>query len=241
MGKWLLLLLIVFGLIETLTAQDRYFPHITSNTSEFTTEIILENKTEEMSVYRIVPYTQEGMALPAVLGSVEPGETQKWNWLDLLGSPGAASFVISETWELGDENFSSEHTTFTVVYRLADDAGSPVHIPVNLELSTSWRLFSGNWDLVYDGIAVVNYGNAPTNITITNLDESGQVLTEKVIREGLAPNEKLLVVLGPGNIDFPDQGSNIFEISGDQPLGVIGIQGNLNQSLFLWSSQVTPF
>lgn len=142
---------------------------------------------------------------------------------------------------MGSRNAASEGIRVTLAYSLRNGEGSPVYVPEQDTAATRWRLFSGDGERVFDGFAIVNLGPEATFLTIRQLDKLGQVIEEILLTDILPVFGKRLLVLGEGTTAAFDRSiSNIFEIEASQRIVVLGLQGDLVNSQYLWRNTVYP-
>jgi len=217
--------------------QERFIPHITDLNGDFQTWIILENISTEFDTFQLSVYTKEGYPRPPVLGSLQPGEIQIYEQLDLLGNEpdvGSSHFLI------GSENHPATNIKFSVAYGLKSGEGSPAYAPEMNDVAPLWRLFAGNWPEVYDAIAVVNFGEEAATIKVVHRALDRTMIKEFVMAENALPLSKTLYVIGGMNSIFDRTKSPIFEIESNQNIGVSALQGDLPDSQYLWVNLATP-
>lgn len=83
-------------------------------------------------------------------------------------------------------------------------------------------VFLGEKDLVFDGMAAVNVGNASTSIRAELLSESGSVLETQTLIGSLAARAKTLAVFGD---TFSNSAGFAVRIVSDEPLSAIYLRG----------------
>ncbi len=121
----------------------------------------------------------------------------------------------------------------------ANGFDSPAHLSESIEPTTTWRVFPGNWDLVFDGLAIVNTGGSDASIVVRQVRNDGGVIASRTIVENLGPAAKYLYV--PAN-EFQAVAETYFEIQGTQPLAVTSIRGTYASSgfVYLWENKAIP-
>lgn len=213
----ILLCFLVFG-GGTLAGQTRLIPHVTAPGGGFSTTVVLENVSELDAGYALQPYDRDGRVLPRVSGTVEAFATVQVGTSEIFGPSNAVShFVIVE---------SSENVLVRVAYEVAAGRGSPAHMAESIEQKRQWRLFAGEWDTVFDGIAVVNMGSAATDVTISQISDTGVELQTETVILDLAPMAKgLYVIGGPSGSVFSSAAGGYFLVSASQNLAITALRG----------------
>lgn len=214
-------LLLSFGLcvlgVSSALAQTRMVSHITDINGGFATSIVVENTGATTQSLTLTPYASDGTALDAVQLDVDASSVFRSEAHALLGDS-ASHFTIE----------GSDDVKVNTFYDFKSGANaSPAFVGESQEQGSSWRLFPGNWDQVFDGIAVVNTGSEPTDVWIAQKDDHNNVVTAKKVADQLAPNAKALFVVGSPTIRDFDASVGYFEVSGDQLLDVTALQGTL--------------
>ncbi|MCB1052206.1 MAG: hypothetical protein H6510_05215 [Acidobacteria bacterium] len=205
-------------LIGCSFAQTRMVPHITASGGGFTTTVLVENTGELALPYQILARRSNGTSLSTRSGQLQPGELKIEN---------AATWFGSEAAYLEIQHDSSA-VQVTVAYQAASGVTSPVHVRESNQQASRWRLFAGNWDEVFDGLALINRGNSATDVWVRQYDGQDQLLQEMKIATALAPNAKQLAIVGaPGNQPYMARADAVYEVQADQPLAVTALRGTL--------------
>ncbi len=101
--------------------------------------------------------------------------------------------------------------------------------------------FSGDWDVVFDGIAVVNMGSEATDVRVRQKRLRGGTINEVTAITNLAPRAKGLYVIGsPSGSEFSDTQDTYCEIEGSQDLALVALRGTPPGSHvgYLWENAI---
>lgn len=203
----------------------RYLAHITSETGGFDTDIIAHNLGDTQGVVGILPFDSDGNALDGAEISLAPGETKTFLKTELL-DPAASHALVT----------GSVDCVVSTGYRarVADASTAPVHETELIE--DSFLVYPGEWDILFDGIALVNAGGEPATITVDQIDDNGNVLDTVTLVDGLAVNAKFLGVL-EGQLEAnPD---TILRFNTNQPLAVLTLRLS-KDARFLYNNPPLP-
>lgn len=209
-------------------AQMRMVPHVTGETGGFRTTIILENTTGRSQTFLLRPYDLVGQTLETITGTLANQETRFLSVAGLTGSP-MSHFVID----------ASSNVRVSVAYRVAQGPGTPVQVNETQVSAQRWRLFPGDWDVVFDGLAVVNVGTRETDVEIRQCDLFGSVLQRVTVISALEPMAKGLYVLGaPAGSEFSSRLDTYFEVLTSQPVMLTALRGTPPDAEvnFLWQA-----
>ena len=204
----------------------RMVPHVTQSGGNFTTEVILANLTDTIQNYDLTAYDSSGNQIGTAQGSVDPNLTLYQPAETLFGSQNVSHFSISE--ETG--------VAVTVAYQANIQGSGPAHVQETSLQAPIWRFYPGNRQVTWDGLAVVNTGNAPTDITVRQIGSGGALLANATPIANLAPNAKGLYVIGGG---FQPVADAHYEISATQPLALTTLRGT-QTSDFFWENVSAP-
>lgn len=210
--------------------QTRMISHVTPVGGGFTTQVQIENPTASQQEIRLVPYDLDGNQLTPFEASL-PGQSTIWGASsEIFGSGAAVSHFIIE----GDAA-----AKVTVAYDFGAGNGSPAHVRSSDVRASGWRVFPGEWSLVFDGLAIVNTGREKTDVWISQKDYANNIIRVEKVAEGLAPNAKALYVIGsPNGSSFSLDSESTFEISADQKLAITALRGTLGneEAGLLWGN-----
>jgi len=86
-----------------------------------------------------------------------------------------------------------DFVTVMLTYRATTKDGATAHVREQTEVGAHFRIFTGEWDTVWDGAAMVNLGTLPAHIELIAFDGTGEEIYRSTLDDGLAPDAKLLV------------------------------------------------
>jgi penicillin amidase len=200
-------------------AQTRIIPHVTRVGGGFTTTVILENGSVSGQSLTLSAFDSTGARLGDVTVELSGREVINQDIETLFpGLDGVSHFEIQ----------GSEEIQASVNYNFASGQGSPALVREANETASRWRLFPGDWNNIFDGIAVVNTGEEVTDLWVAQKDFNNNVIDARQIATELAPNAKALFVIGsPADEVFADRDDVYYEVSGDQLLAVTALRGTL--------------
>lgn len=203
----------------------RRVSHVADPDGIFGTTVILVNDTNKPQSYKLTPRDGSGEPLPAATGTVLPHSVSYASLEALFGGARVSHFDISE----------QTGVQVRVAYQTVD--GSPATIRESSQESRRWRVMPGNWDLVFDGLALVNTGPLPAEIRLRQVNEDGGVIASAVLPEALGPGAKTLVVLDEV---FSSAAQAHVEVLSTQPLAVTAVQGTKNAPRIVWQGEADP-
>ena len=196
-------------------SQSRIIPHLTQAGGGFSTTILIENRGSSSATLQLQPYTASGQALENTDVTIPGGTTLSEQAVVLLPD-GSAYFHIE----------ASNDIQVMVAYQVASGQGSPAHLGETREQSTSWRIFPGNWDIVFDGVAVVNLGTESTDVQIEHHLMDGSLIQSLTALSDLGPNQKQLYVIGsPSGSSFDSGIEGYFDLKATQPIVMASLRG----------------
>ena len=212
-------------------AQTRMIGHISKESGGFIPGLIIANTNySENGTVTFTPYAQDGTVMEAVSVSLNAGVTEFKSMENVFNTSDVSHFMI-------------EGDTFievSITYQSTQVQSSPVHVHESSVQSGGWRLYAGNWDVVWDGLALVNTGTMATDIHLIQRSANGALIASYDGLSGVAPNEKKLYVL---STDFSAVAGSYFEIVSNQPLSVVSLRGTYNWSeyQYLWENAAVKF
>ncbi len=123
-------------------------------------------------------------------------------------------------------------TLVSIAYQ-ALTGGSPGLVYESTVTATAWRLYPGNWDLTWDGFAVVNRSEVSTNVSVIMKNAAGETLDERTNEAltSLPANGKGLAIISA--MGFTALEKAYFVIRADKPLALIALRGSQNGT-YLW-------
>ena len=204
-------------------AQKRMIAHVTSPTGGFTSKLILANLTEASRSYNLQGFNREGTQIATSEGVLDPFETLTGD-SDTLFSQQVSHVEITQ----------AEGVHVTVEYQRDREGTGPAQVHESDRQAALWRIFPGNDEVTWDGIAVVNTGMEIVEITATQLDTSGNVIGgPRTVAQNLGSFVKVLYLFGN---DFENVGQSVFEIEATGPIALTALRGNL-ASDYLWENK----
>ncbi len=212
-------------------AQTRIIPHITRAGGGFKTEIILENTTTSTQPYQFHSFDTSGQLLAIHSGIHQANSISVLEPDQLFGAQNDVSHFTIE---------ASSGITVAVTYQAASGPGSPAHVRESSVQAKTWRLYAGNWSLIFDGFAAINTGSAAADISLAQVDANGQDLATQVVQTGLQPNAKKLFVMSDA---FQTMDDVYYEIRSNQPLAVTSLRGTAPSADegYLWENSAAQF
>ena len=220
MLKYILSIGIVMSFISGYS-QTRIVPHVTAADGDFSTTLVIENTSVISQSLTLTPYSIDGAVMEDVQLDVAAQAVMRADAHTLLGA--SSSHVVID---------GSDEIKINTYYDFKAGNSNPAFVGESQQQGSSWRLFTGNWEQVFDGIAVVNMGSVPTDVWIAQKNDQNEVIATRKIATALAPYAKALYVIGsPSKSEFASVDS-YFEVSGDQYLAVTALQGtHVNDTL----------
>ncbi len=201
----------------------RAIVHVTSATGGFQSQILLSNPSENEKSFTLLGYGLTGNLESTATGSVAAGQTQFGSIQQLFGAD-ITHFDISNDTEL----------LVQIRYQRNQAPSGPAHVPTLSRFGRNWRIYPGKPSVTWDGLAVVNRGQAPADIQVWQLDEHGSLIRGPIkALDQLPPSAKGLYLFSS---DFSPEENAYFEITADEPLAVMALRGN-HQSDFIWENQ----
>ena len=222
-------MMILLGMLTPLLGQMRIIPHLTRPDGGFASLIILANTSHETQEYHLQGYTEEGMAIPLTVGSLEGNMTGEFAPDLLFGRNDVSHFTIA----------TEDNVAVSIAYEVADGSASPAHVREADSVSYRWRIYPGNWGDIIDGLAAVNMGSTTGDFNIRQIDASGDVIEERVAFPAVPASAKRLYLF---ETDFTNQAGAYFEIFSDQELAVTALRFSRSPEgpAYFWENRATP-
>lgn len=208
--------------------ETRILAHLTRDGSPFRSTVIVENFGSTAQAYRFTPYGQDGAQYSSHSGQVPPHSATYVDPEALFGTSIMSHFEIS-----GDSK-----VMVSVAYE-GQGQSTPVYVPEQCDQAKTWRILPGNWNTVFDGLAVVNMGQAPTDLVLHQQAQDGSRVQTTTVATGLASKAKALYVLDTDFSQIPD---TQFILEATQPVVVVAIAGSRPGApvSFLWVNAAFP-
>lgn len=188
----------------------RWLAHITSDSGGFSTDLIFHNQADSNETVQLIPYTADGMQLTPVNRTVGAGQTLRFPKADLLPSD-ASHLAIS----------GSTDCIVSAGYRANRDGASTSVTHEAAPIGNAFYVYPGEWNVLFDGVALINTGDSDANITLTQIGDDGQIKQTVTLTEALAPNAKYLGLF-EGLI--PEDANTIIKIESNQPLALLSLR-----------------
>ncbi|MDJ0836664.1 MAG: T9SS C-terminal target domain-containing protein [Acidobacteriota bacterium] len=161
---------------------DRVVNHVTRTTQDFSTTISMVNTGDSVETVTLIPCDAAGNALTAATFQVGADNTLSVASTDAFPGQEVSHFSIS----------ASDNVRVVAGYKITTITGATAHVNETTETGTSFDILPGEQDVVFDGLALVNHGDAASTVTIITYDAAGNEITTST-QDPLAPNAKLLV------------------------------------------------
>lgn len=199
---------------EDLPQTLRWLPHISRTGGGFKTQIYLRSEEPDTSIARLFPYDQEGQTLTPREIPLNQGELQILDADEVFGGESVSHVGVN----------ASDKVFATVSFRAANGQGASAQVPLSEKPCTSATFYPGEWDWIFDGIALVNVGDAAAEIWVHQLSSTGVPLASRQLTENalLAPHAKLLAVLSD---EFEPIPLSFFRVESSQPYHWVLLRG----------------
>ncbi|MDJ0842284.1 MAG: hypothetical protein QNK37_37630 [Acidobacteriota bacterium] len=198
-------------------------PHLTRLDGTFTTVLRLANTTEEAQTYSMTFYAEDGSVLGTADGALDSRAQVDFNGAELLDGQPVSHVQLAE----------NNGIRAVAIYKALGEDRGPAQVWSTTRCNSQWLISLGDDKLTFDGLAVVNMGDASTGITVTFYDETGALLQTQTLTEELAARAKGLFNLSA--LTIPD-GAASLRVSANQFLVVTALRGDFD-STFLWQNQ----
>lgn len=215
----------------------RIVPHLTRADGGFVTRLLVENLADVAQPFLFHGFDEAGEPLPMLLNLLVPIPPHSVAFLhmrNLFPDVAQASHFTYETRSLLDSipGVEVEPLVVSVFYEYTN-GGLPAQVRASETKGTRWRLFAGDWQLGFDGLAVVNVGEAAADVWIHQYDFEGNLLQSEILASGLGRFAKSLYVLGSNRASaFTPREEAYYEITADQNLAVTALRGDGSQTLW---------
>ena len=190
--------------------ESRWIAHITSENGGFDTDVMLHNSSDSEKSVTLQPYDLSGQEMDPVKVSVAANATLRFAKTDLFNGDTSHASISG-----------APECQVTVGYRAKGPDSSTANIHEGPPVGTAFTLYPGEWDLLFDGFALVNTGDGNATITVTQIGDDGQERATAVLAQDLAPNAKFLGLL-EGVIE--EDPNAIIQVESTQPLAVLSLR-----------------
>jgi len=199
--------------------------HVTRPDGGFTTRLAIANVSEEPQTAALFGYNAAGEQLAMAQRRLEPKAILVEDAHALFGADVSHAFAEVQ-----------RGIDITAVYRATAAGSAPAHVRAATPVALVWRLFPGEAEVQWDGLAVVNRSDRSARIDIRGYDAAGRVLDEALLTADLAPRGKIQATL---DALFEDVDAAYYEIVADQPISLLALRGDWSRR-FLWQNLATP-
>lgn len=206
---------------------ERWLPHVTPPDAPFTTTILATNFSGGPVRAELVPYLEDGSASAPLSLEVPAGASLARLSTELFGQENISHIGIC-----GDSSLA-----FSAAHRIASIQGASAHSNETSTVDTEFLFYPGEWEIVFDGMALINVGDAPAGVTAVLLDRDNQEVARAILNDALAPSAKQLAVF---DAEFPGRRGQAVRLESTQPAVVLMLRGTRppNEPMLLY--QVVP-
>ncbi|CAM2069086.1 hypothetical protein SCOR_27200 [Sulfidibacter corallicola] len=197
---------------NTGVTTDRWVGHVTRLNAGFQTNLHMYNTGSADASMTLHPYALDGSALTPRTANVPAGEIVVSSNNDLFGEDVSHFFIEG-----------SEAVTVTASYRADVDAAATAELNESSAAYTKFSFYAADWNLVFDGLALINVGPQPATVTVTQRDAMGNELASATIVDGLASGAKQLYTFTAQNLS--DNPGSLIEVTSTQPASVVLLRG----------------
>jgi len=196
---------------EIELAQSRWIAHVTRFGGGYTTQFTFQNRTNSQESVVLAGFLADGTSAASVQVDVPAGTSVMRSHEELFGNTEISHFQI----------VGSSDVVVSAAYKIAQGEGASAHVHESSSIGESFWIYTGETEYIFDGMAAINLGNAPAQITATMWDSQGNLIDQVTIEEALPPFSKTLAVFG--NL-FPNQ-NGIIRIQSDQDMMPVFLRG----------------
>lgn len=204
---------------------NRWVAHITSESGGFDTDVMVHNTSNSSKTITFHPYTTAGASLIPVDVTVPANTTRRFAKLDLFNGDTSHAKITGST-----------DVIVTLGYRSRVPDSSTAQIHEATPVGTSFEIYPGSWDVLFDGFAIVNTGNATTSLQVSQLNDDGTTTTPVTLTNALAPNAKFLGLLEGVIANNPN---SIIRVEASQPLAILALRLT-KDSRYLYGNEILP-
>lgn len=205
----------------------RWLPHITKLGGLFQTSFTLSNQSANAGSITLHPYDSAGNRLAEKTYNLAPWQFQSFTTTSQFPGVDVSHISIS-----GDKT-----VVVTAAYRIASGPGATAHVNETSHRGNTFTIYPGEWDTIFDGMALVNLSTSPADINAVQYSKQGKVLSEIHLKDSLAPYAKTLAVFGS---DFPSIPGSIIQVTSSQPAAVTFLRGSYPGSTKAYLYQTVP-
>ena len=217
---------IFFIVSMMLTGQTRVIGHIATDKDHFTNTLWIFNPSSEPLTYRLKAYRESGELLDSKEMSAAAYNTEAHNIAQL--------FSILPDYILVEE---ASELNITIGYASASGEGAIAYAQATEESAPFWRVYPGNWDVSFDGLAILNLSGQTSDLSIIQRDLTGGNIDS--ISFEIEAGAKVKLVLAN---EFSWNESCFFDITASQAVGVVALGGSYPgiEPSYLWTNPAVP-
>jgi len=186
----------------------RAINHVTRTDQDFATTFFMVNNAGSDQTVTLHAYAADGSALGSRDYTVAAGGTASTLSTDAF--PGMEVSHVSI--------YGSDYVRVSAGYKVTTTTGATAHVNETTQTSTSFAILPGEGDVVFDGMALVNYGNADATVNVTYYDAAGNQ-TGAESAATVAPKAKMLVAFAA------PAGTSLIQVDSSRQAGVVFLRG----------------
>ena len=195
----------------TTVPGDRLLGHITRPDGGFRTELRMLNQGQSAAQVTLQPYLADGSAMAPMTMDVPGDDYSRVLTSDLFGNEPVSHIEVT----------ANNDVIVIASYRV-NGSGASAELNESVRKANLFRIYQGESDLVFDGLALVNRGDSPATVTVTQWSTGGTVLATTTLTSDLGPNQKMLQVLGDVLMDEP---GSVIEVRSSEPSEAVFLRG----------------
>ncbi|MCB1044743.1 MAG: hypothetical protein KDC35_17500 [Acidobacteria bacterium] len=205
----------------------RMVPHMTSPTGGFEAELIFWNASAAQGALGIRALSNTGANLGDANLTLAPREIRRINVSMLFPGTNPTHFGLS----------GSDDIRTVIAYRAAAGDAATAHIAEDGTHSKELWVYPGEWDLIFDGMALVNTGSSSARVTAELLGGSSVMST--VLADSLPVNGKFISTF---DALFANASDRIMRVASDQNLAATFLKGTYlgAPQSFLYANEAYP-
>ncbi len=202
------------GAGQAACTPDRWIAHVTPDDAPFTTTILATNFSSVENALTLVPYDEAGNPLPPAALTVDAGASVSLLSQELfLGQP-VSHFGIC----------GPKSTAVTAGYRITGQSGVTAHALETAVMDHEFLAYTGERELVFDGMALLNLGDSPAQIVAVLLDGQGGEVSRVTLNEALPVHGKELAVF---DAEFSGAVGKAVRVESSQPAAILLLRGTI--------------
>ena len=206
--------------------ETRWIPHVTRQDGGFLTRFIINNTGAE-SAMEFFAYDSSGKLLEKSTQTVPSDSFLVLTEPNLFTHSEVSHFSV----------FGPESVQVVAAISAGHGQGSSAHIPESGVYSTEISFFTGEWESIFDGLALVNAGDSSIQVQILLQPSIGDPI-HVILAEDLAPKAKLLTVLDQVFDSVPADSRITIECSG--PFAATILRGTTPSAIPSFLFQTVP-